>query len=224
MLIEPSQAQFATFCAEMDVLISTPDMDRLVATYFDPEPTSQFAGFTFDSMGAGEPADEITPQDLVAVGLLDVRFKPAAVRALLDPGPLRTEVTARLREIPTDQDLWSDVNLLPASSLWRTLHAIDDIGEAKAGKLLAKKRPRLLPAYDGTVERAFSDLGACYWMLLRRSLMDEARRRKVDRLGSLVDGPVTTLRLLDVAVWMRHSKSWDANRARTRLGFGPPAA
>lgn len=71
----------------MDLLVATPGMDRLVAAYFDPSPGSRFAGFTFDSLGAGAPTDQITAEDLLAVGLLDVRFKPPSLRALLDPVP-----------------------------------------------------------------------------------------------------------------------------------------
>lgn len=42
----------------------------------------------------------------------------------------------------------------------------------------------------------------------------------MNELGRLVEGSVTTLRLLDVAIWMSYSKSWDADRARTDLGVG----
>ena len=160
MLNEPTRSQVDTFCHQVDRLVDTPRIDRLVATYFDPSPASRFAGFTFDSVGADTPGDEVCADDLLAVSLLDVRFKAPSLRALLDPGAVRSEVTRLLRQIPADKDLWDGVDLMPASALWRCLLHVPDIGHSKAGKILAKKRPRLLPVYDGTVALAFSDFNA----------------------------------------------------------------
>jgi hypothetical protein len=43
----------------------------------------------------------------------------------------------------------------PADRAWRLLEAPDDMGWVTAGKLLARKRPQLIPVYDRVVRCAF---------------------------------------------------------------------
>jgi hypothetical protein len=62
--------------------LSAPGLDMAVAAYFS-EP--EFAGVTFADLGRN-PSDEIVPDDLLAVTLLDITWRPEAVRLLLGTG------------------------------------------------------------------------------------------------------------------------------------------
>jgi hypothetical protein len=76
-----------------------------------------------------------------------------------------------------------------------------------AGKLLARKRPSLIPVYDEIVRCAFGwpeDI----WKALRDALRqdDGSFRTVLEGLKKRAGIPrqVTLLRILDVAIWMRH--------------------
>jgi len=85
-----------------------------------------------------------------------------------------------------------------------------------AGKLLARKRPRLIPIYDSVVKQAMGEPES-WWRPLRAVLRDAPD--VVDRVEDLrpeaVD--VSTLRLLDVAIWMACSQSKNAKKARSEV-------
>ena len=120
----------------------------LVRAYYAPN--SGFAGSMFDSFG-NNPASQFTSDDLVAASLLDVRFGPAAVQELL----IKHSADALLQKIPADANvtLWNTE--LPRSSaawrLWDVLVGIDEVGPTRASKLMAWKRPHLLPILDSVI-------------------------------------------------------------------------
>jgi len=66
--------------ARLRAALATPNLDEAVRLYFARG--SSFAAQTFDSLGCNHP-DRITSDDLLAVTLLDVSWKPNAVRAML---------------------------------------------------------------------------------------------------------------------------------------------
>jgi hypothetical protein len=85
--------------------------------------------------------------------MLSVQVPPAVSLALLE-GDLGREISAQLSQIPTHVCLGDDgatrhvADTRPAYEAWRLLKKCDDIGWVIAGKLLARKRPRLIPVYD----------------------------------------------------------------------------
>jgi len=83
----------------------------------------------------------------------------------------------------------------------------DGAGWVTAGKLLARKRPALIPVYDNVVRCAFG-WPQNAWTALRNALRhdDGSFRAMLDsvRQGAGVPCHVTSLRVLDVAIWMRH--------------------
>lgn len=191
---------------------------ELVARYYSDE---RFAGTLFDEFGEN-PADRMTADDLVAASLLDVRFGPEAVRALLVDG-IADSLLAR---IPGDLPIWAadydevlSVNA-PAGRLWAHLTDIPGVGGTRASKLLARKRPALLPILDSVIRERLRLGNIDAWGALRDVLVDEEIRSALDGLASKLDGPApTTLRLLDVATWMRFSESDNARSVRHDLGM-----
>jgi hypothetical protein len=79
-----------------------------------------------------------------------------------------------------------------------------------AGKLLARKRPCLIPVYDEVVRCAFGRPDNI-WQAMREALQrnDGAFRAALEDIARKAEIPagVTLLRALDVTIWMRHRPS-----------------
>jgi hypothetical protein len=189
-------------------------LDRAVAAYFlDPV----FAGMTFSDLGRNPPG-EIIADDLLAVALLDITWRPQAVRILL--GSHHQELSQMLAALPQATDLWeaSDDALRSIDVLWDALTAIDGIGTASATKLLARKRPRLCPISDNVVIKAV-DVPGRTWDVLRCLLREPAARAEVEALRPAVAAEASLLRILDVALWVSHSGSAAAQLVRDSAGI-----
>ncbi len=89
------------------------------------------------------------------------------------------------------------------------------MGPAITSKLLARKRPRLVPVYDSVVKCAFGNLER-WWRWLDGRFAENGGALH-GRLSDLrddngVDPAVTPLRVLDVIVWMSHRRPQDQAR------------
>jgi Family of unknown function (DUF6308) len=194
--------------------LAAPGLDRAVAAYFgEPE----FAGMTFSDLGRNPP-DEITADDLLAVSLLDITWRPQVVRLLL--GARREQLSQLLAAIPQATDLWdaTDHELRHVDVLWDALTAIDGIGTASATKLLARKRPRLCPISDHVVIKAV-DVPGRTCDVLRCLLQDPGARAEVEALRPAGAAGATLLRILDVALWVTHGSTAQARWVREKAGM-----
>lgn len=210
----PTDAAVAAAARRLRASLSTPGLGRAVAIYFaEPE----FAGMTFADLGSNPPG-EITPDDLLAVSLLDITWRPPVVRALL--GSRKQELGRMLAVLPEVTDLWdaTDDTLRDIDLLWDALTAIEGIGTASASKLLARKRPRLCPISDNTVIKAV-DVPGRTWDVLRCLLADPGARTEVEFLRPAAAGGATLLRILDVALWVSHSRTAAAQWVREQAGI-----
>jgi hypothetical protein len=127
-----------------------------------------------------------------------------------------------LRRIP-DEDLWaetlSEADFDAADQLYAALCALPDVKRTRATKLMSRKRPRFVPIVDSVILSALQ-LPRRNWRFQdwREALLDPARREQVAKLRPPgVDVPL--LRLIDVAVWMRCSRSRNARRVREAAGL-----
>lgn len=190
--------------------LTAPGLGQAMAAYFDP--AEGFAGMSFCTLGHNPPG-AVTADDLLAVSLLDIAWRPEAVRQLL--GPQAGPIAGMLSAIPADVDLWaaSDAELATVDPLWDALLEMPGVGTATASKLLARKRPRLCPATDKVVIRA-AGLPGQTWEVLRCLLQDPEARDAVEMLRPPDAAGATMLRLLDVAIWITHSPAREAQRAR----------
>jgi hypothetical protein len=198
--------------------IGTPGLGKLLKAYFDP--ACGFAGAMFDTLGAN-PRNEITRDDLLAVTLLDVRWSPSAVRRLL--GDDAKQATELLAGITSVKNLWevSEEKLAATDPLWRLLtKGSDGVGQTRASKLLARKRPRLVPITDSIIVGRVGAIGET-WQALRYCLQDASLRQAIKALRPQQAGTASVLRLLDVALWMLHSQSKAARKARDTAGVTP---
>lgn len=198
-------------------VLGEPNASSAVRAYFAETGTaaSSYAGRLFEQFGGGgdreDSADALTADDLIAVESLSVRVPPEAAYALLH-GSVGDQLESLLSKIPLDVDLGSPgahkriTKGSPADRAWTLLETQPGIGWVTAGKLLARKRPRLLPVYDDVV-RCVLGAPKDVWLALDDALADPKLQRLVAELRPVAPERVSALRVVDVAVWMRHHKA-----------------
>ena len=194
-------------------------LSRLVEAFFNPK--GPFAATTFDDLGSNPP-EQFVESDLVAVTLLDVRFSPPPVRRLLSG-----EFDERLSNIDDETALWeaNEETLKAADELFEALDELPGVGETKASKLLSRKRPHLIPINDSVInaalelERKLRPLTGDYWSVLGAVLSEERNTlaKRINELRPETAPDASTLRLLDVALWMKNAE----NKNIEKLGIRP---
>jgi hypothetical protein len=185
------------------------------ATGSDGRP--RYSGSQFETIAArNADPNTIGPDEFVAVSLLSVRVGRHAALRLLSEDAVR-DVAALLAKIP-DADIvdpavsgCSSEILMPdgpAGHLWQLLRSgKDGIGRTTTSKLMAAKRPRLIPIWDSYIERATGLSTDDYWRKFQTVLLADDKRiwnwLGQIRLG-VADLPahISTLRILDVVLWM----------------------
>jgi hypothetical protein len=163
---------------------------------------------TWDSTGTRHATrNEFTADDLLAVTFLSVRFSAAAAHSVLESKG-RT-LSERLERVGEDVDLAEVEEPIDAHwapwKLYDELRSIKGIGLTKATKLMARKRPRLIPIYDSVVAKVTNTVDQ-QWVPLREALRQNPST-SMERLQGLheragLDPRVSALRVLDVIAWM----------------------
>lgn len=184
--------------------------------YFRADPAPKFSGSWFERFAGGgdrtETANEFTADDLVAVTLLSVDVPgQAALRILGDHDPAyRDDLSDRLRALPTDVALVdaADEHLAVAEELWSLLRSNRGVGRTKTSKLMARKRPHLLPVINSVVADAvgYDGRNFNFYRGLRAALRADDRRLhdhllEVRAEAGIGDG-ISAIRVFDVLVWM----------------------
>lgn len=217
------EQQVASAIAAVEAVLA--DRSRVVddlRCFYDP--TGDYAGASFDDQRENVP-DDITAADLLATTTMGVPFRPRAQRRLLQVGEDRTAVLDALGRVPqglaledaTDEDLTQVLELYS-----RVKHCLDGNKWVTASKLCARKRPALVPVRDSVVVTALG-------LVNRNAREDLSVLREVARrpgVGADLEAAVTdagvrkgegleqlsTLRVLDAAVWMRHRRGASVQR------------
>lgn len=194
------------------------DDDRAIAVlrhYFKPL-SGENAGFTggawdtFDPSGSrASTSDEFTAEDLVACALLSA---PIPGRAAIDLLDRRKDHFAGLLEgIGPDKDFIEagdpdGPGKAALNELFWDLRGLPGVGLTRTTKLLARKRPRMVPIVDGVLKKVVFNGGSSYWGPLHRALIaeDHALWGQLERLKVQADLPssVPTVRVFDVLAWM----------------------
>ncbi len=177
-------------------------------------------GSYFDEWaGRGDTAnrDVITDSDAVAVSMLSVTVPAKAMVGLTEPHTA-ARITGLLEQIPTDVALSNlsrqDAAALltgsgPAALLWKELRSTKDnrwgIGATTASKIMARKRPHLIPIWDEVIgqvigKRSSKDQWMNWHRLLTNSTGLPERLEEIHRLSE-VELPLSELRIMDVVLW-----------------------
>lgn len=196
--------------------------ETALRNYFAGGRSPDYSGSRFERFAGGGDrapvANEFTAADLVAVTLLSVNIPgQAALRILGDCDPdYREQLCLLLRRLPTGIDLAdaSDDHLADAEQLWGLLSSNHDVGPTKTSKLLARKRPHLLPVIDSVVTAAVGHRRGTdsFYRNLRAALHadDGALTAHLRRVREQADigGDISIIRVFDILVWM-----WGTGRA-----------
>lgn len=183
----------------------------------------QFYGSAFDDTLT--VPYQFTEQDLLRLSLLSVPASGSIVRDLqrgFFTEPLDecggVSLNALLAEIPQnlafedldDEEFQNHLAVgSPADTLWKAITKISptrnwEMGQTSTSKLLAAKRPHLIPIYDSVVEKAFGKSGSAdHWTDMRELFtQDEDLASQLRSLSKLSGKRVSVIRLLDVVLWM----------------------
>lgn len=191
------------------------DLRRYFA--IDGRPGELFTGRRFEVFAGGGDAEGVrnvvTGDDVLAISLLSV--ERGLGRLAIDVLEThRAEISALLAEVPmipiyevSEADYSKVLGTgSPAWRLWDRLRRCGgDNRWVAANKLLARKRPHLLPVYDRVVREelfAPASVWACLWTWFygRPDRVRAVRELRQD-VGGI--GHVSLLRCLDAALWMR---------------------
>lgn len=174
--------------------------------------TDLYTGARFERLDGGgdrpEVAHQFTAADLTAVRCLGTDIKPVSAIAILETHANR--LSALLRRVPHTAIYEVPLAEIGSSSAAGTLASMlisDDfphLGRMTAAKLLARKRPHLLPCYDIVVARVLGkpqDITRCLHAWFHT---DSERTKSLaqvrDEIGGISD--ISLLRCLDAALWM----------------------
>lgn len=201
---------------------------QLAAQYFEESSsfpgTGTFTGSHFESFaGAPNPANEVTAADLLAVQTLAVTVPSRAVLGILETYAQRIaellsdiDPTLKLEEVRDEADfegvLGRDSSAL---ALWDLLRRNTpeeerwDVGETIASKIMARKRPHLIPIDDSVVTRVVGRGKMNSWRMWWDELCaDKYLIERAREIKEYVDRPdLSTLRALDIVLWQFGRKS-----------------
>lgn len=160
----------------------------------------------FDRYGDTDPnPNAFLPADLMAVYMhggtgftlrtaADLMYGHAADYAVL------------LEEIGEDTHLWkaSKKQVKRALKLEAALKELPGVGPATAGKLVARKRPKLYPVADRVVSEALGARSGLVWPLREelRENKDLVKNLKALRKVAGLPKTISPIRVLDVVTWM----------------------
>lgn len=181
--------------------------------------TKKFTGSYFESLGARSGFDDsITGADLYALSTLDIKVPVRAGISILEEesttfnGPLKAipkELTiGSLSESEFEQHLGAESKAL---ELWNRLrrNGLDEdkwgVGPTTASKIMARKRPHLIPIEDSIVNQVIELGRGDSWRLWWEAFQAEGDylEERATKLRAEIGRPeLSTLRVFDVMLWM----------------------
>jgi hypothetical protein len=168
-----------------------------------------------------EDRDRITDSDFVAVSMLSVKVPAKAAVGLADP-TVAARITELLAKIPTDTKM-SDLTTeeaqatlgknSPSCDLWQILRADGarrwDVGPTIASKIMARKRPNLIPIWDDIIGQVIGKRGPRNQWLNWHNLLQPGtplpdRLRRIHEQSEVAKG-LSEFRIMDAILW-RHGR------------------
>lgn len=202
-----------------------PSGDRaltLLRSYFAPL-TGRDDGYTggqfdtFDPSGTrAASTNTFTSDDLLSLTLLSAPVPGRAALELLERQ--RTRFESLLEDLGPDRELVDEPSVsrdqfAPAWALWQALDDLPGMGPTRVSKLMARKRPRLIPVFDDVLATTVFAESLNHWTDLWLALQDSGgalHGRLValrDRAG--LDESISALRVFDVCAWMDGTRNGD---------------
>ncbi|NVM96173.1 DUF6308 family protein [Arthrobacter wenxiniae] len=208
-----------------------------IKKYFEASANGRptYTGSRFETFAGGgdvvEP-NRITAADLIAVSTLSVHVPGQAALGIIEE--LDGEIERLLVQVPNDVRL-EDLNEeefkkflddgSPTDCIWQLLRQRRDvwgIGPTTTSKILARKRPHLVPIYDSVIANqvGMRDSGR-QWRRWWHAFQGDEGRKLSQRLDTIRTGSGQThlslLRVLDIVLWM---EGHGAEKTRETVGDG----
>ena len=185
--------------------------------YFNGVSGDLFTGRWFEKFASMSDPDRFDAADMLAVESLSVKVPPESAAMLIITEAER--FSSLLHDVPRDVDLWDvDHPVIdmggPAAELHTMLGSLHGVGWVTAGKLMAAKRPRLIPILDNKVKSLLAPPRRRFWMTMHEQLSDEARRRTITEVCATAPDDASLLRRIDVALWMHATQQPKATGGR----------
>jgi hypothetical protein len=181
-----------------------------------------YTGAAFDTYSTNDPG-AITSDDLIALTMLSIHIRQQSTSSLRPSSILALDsvsdrITEALRQVPADRELhtltesefqrWLGPGS-PGDQLYWLLRKQASIPRVAVYKLLARKRPSLMPIRDTVVERALGHKADPWWRPWWETLAGDPE--VVSHLGDIRrrSGAVhlSLLRVADIMLWMTHRPS-----------------
>lgn len=206
---------------------------KYLEQYFgtDEPDSPHFTGSRFETFGGGGDAVDphrITADDLIAVSMLSVHVPARAVLGIT--GRFADQITELLSRLPVDADLHQlncaeftsllDDKHSPGHQLWDLLRQNSqkgnrwNVGPTTASKIMARKRPKLIPIYDSIIKQQVgSEHPGGYWKQWYEALHGSANSALVERLVRIRaesgQSHLSLLRVLDIILWQHGRQGQD---------------
>jgi len=187
--------------------------------YFDID-GNPGTGSKFESIVDIDRPYEITARDFCAVSMLGVDIPPRpALWILGDEG--RKVISEKLRQVPNDVDIWDDkaIDLFRddgeliqlwnylGTAYWPIPRTKNGLGITLRSKILAAKRPRLLPVLDKVVRGILGEVDS-YWRAFQTSLRDSDLRTLIEQATSSAPDGISLLRRMDIVIWTNNNEKF----------------
>lgn len=175
--------------------------DRVHAYY-----AGGYSGADWDRWPETDP-DLITRVDIASLALLSIPVGTRLMTSDLVGQPVPDLGFDNLCDAPLPQ---SDGPWEPLYSCWRCLMNVNHVNRVIASKLLARKRPHLVPIWDDRVRRHLWNLGKAEaahfddWPAMHALVSNPQVVSALEdiRAAAILPKSTSLLRVLDVAVWM----------------------
>ncbi len=193
-----------------------------IRTYFEKLPNGRpkYTGSRFETFGGGGDSNEpnrVTAADLIAVSMLSVHVPAQAALGILED--LDDEIESLLSQVPVETRIehLRDTDFAtffergaPTIALWRLFRQKEDtwgIGQTTASKILARKRPHLIPIYDSVIAAQVGIPNSdSQWELWFEAFQGDSGSLLVNRLLTIREASgqvhLSLLRVLDIVLWM----------------------
>lgn len=175
-----------------------------LAEYFSAEAEHRYTGRWFEYFSARSDPWHLDANDVAAATALSVPLDGRTLQSLFEKAD---QFDAYLAKPPGphapiwdvhEADLADDA---PLSQAYGVLTSVPGVGYVTASKLLACKRPHLVPIRDTVVETILG-AGREWWAPWRRVMLDDELRDLVERLTpAQVPSHTSILRRVDVILW-----------------------
>jgi hypothetical protein len=182
-----------------------------LGTYYGKPFGRNYTGAEFDFWDSSGTRttdyDRFTADDLVSITFLSVAVRGMGAIDILRDGA--DEINSLLAQVGPDRDLAYEPGPIdrdwPAWSLNKRLQVPKHIGPVIASKLMARKRPRLIPIWDSVVTKV-TGTRHVQWEPLRLALAadSQALHHRLLRIRDAagLSEQVSALRVFDVICWM----------------------